>query len=141
VSAIADLADVEFCYLTTTGRGSGQPHRIEIWFVAHDDGAYLLSNSLEADWYRNLEAQPRVGRAIFGAVRQYAADPLVNCLHLGDRRLGLVAVAVGRDRDEPRGTPQPSELVLGNVAMVPYAGQRLRMEHLRQQRRDPADHH
>jgi hypothetical protein len=54
VSAVADLADVEFCYLTTRGRASGDPHRIEIWFVAHADGAYLLSNSTEADWYRNL---------------------------------------------------------------------------------------
>ena len=58
MSSVADLADVEFCYLTTTGRTSGRSHRIEIWFVAHADGAYLLSNSADADWYRNL-----VGRA------------------------------------------------------------------------------
>ncbi len=26
-----------YLYLTTTGRRSGNPHEIEIWFVAHDD--------------------------------------------------------------------------------------------------------
>jgi deazaflavin-dependent oxidoreductase (nitroreductase family) len=76
VSAIGDLADVEFCYLTTTGRASGQPHRIEIWFVAHDDGAYLLSNSAEADWYRNLVAQPNVSLEIAGERRDTTARPV-----------------------------------------------------------------
>jgi deazaflavin-dependent oxidoreductase (nitroreductase family) len=76
VSAITDLADVEFCYLTTTGRGSGQPHRIEIWFVAHEDGAYLLSNSAEADWYRNLEVEPRVGLEIGKERRDTTARPV-----------------------------------------------------------------
>ena len=39
---IADLADTEYCYLTTKGRRTGRPHRIEIWFVAHADAAYLM---------------------------------------------------------------------------------------------------
>jgi len=76
VSAIADLADAQFCYLTTIGRGSGRPHRIEIWFVAHDDGAYLLSNSVEADWYRNLVAEPRVELEIAGERRVTIARPV-----------------------------------------------------------------
>ena len=73
MSAVADLADVEFCYLTTTGRASGGPHRIEIWFVAHADGAYLLSNSMEADWYRNLAVDPRVVLEIAGERRDTTA--------------------------------------------------------------------
>lgn len=76
MSSIGDLAGVEFCYLTTTGRASGQPHRIEIWFVAHDDGAYLLSNSVEADWYRNLEAEPNVSLEISGERRTTTARPV-----------------------------------------------------------------
>jgi deazaflavin-dependent oxidoreductase (nitroreductase family) len=60
VAAIGELANTEFCYLTTRGRRSGTEHRIEIWFVAHDDGAYLLSNDTSADWYRNLVADPGV---------------------------------------------------------------------------------
>ena len=76
MSAIGDRGDVEFCYLTTTGRASGQPHRIEIWFIAHDDGAYLLSNSVEADWYRNLVATPSVGLEIAGELRETSARPV-----------------------------------------------------------------
>ena len=76
MSSAADLADVEFCYLTTTGRESGQPHRIEIWFVAHADGAYLLSNSIESDWYRNLVAEPGVVLEIAGERRDTTAHPV-----------------------------------------------------------------
>jgi len=76
VTAIADLADTEYCYLTTIGRRSARPHRIEIWFVAHDDGAYLLSNSAGADWYRNLEARPAVTLEIAGERRDTIARPV-----------------------------------------------------------------
>ena len=76
LSGIADLADVEFCYLTTTGRTSRLAHRIEIWFVAHADGAYLLSNSVQADWYRNLDAEPSVVLEIDGQRRETSARPV-----------------------------------------------------------------
>ena len=76
MSAIAELRDVEFCYLTTTGRVSGHPHRIEIWFIAHGDGAYVLSNSVDADWYRNIEAEPRVVLEIAGERRETTARPV-----------------------------------------------------------------
>jgi deazaflavin-dependent oxidoreductase (nitroreductase family) len=69
VSSIAALADTEYCYLTTIGRRTGAPHRIEIWFVAHDDGAYILSNGASADWFRNLEADPGVTLEIAGERR------------------------------------------------------------------------
>ena len=36
---------LDYCYLTTTGRHSGEPHRIEIWFALADGVAYLLSGS------------------------------------------------------------------------------------------------
>jgi deazaflavin-dependent oxidoreductase (nitroreductase family) len=48
-------------YLTTIGRRTGRPHRIEIWFAAQDERLYLLSGGRErADWVRNLQANPRV---------------------------------------------------------------------------------
>jgi deazaflavin-dependent oxidoreductase (nitroreductase family) len=44
--------------VTTTGRRSGRPHRIEIWFAAARDGRdriYLLAGGRQrADWVRNL---------------------------------------------------------------------------------------
>ena len=50
-----------FVYLTTTGRRSGRPHRIEIWFAAHQGKLYLLSGGRDrSDWVRNLQADGRV---------------------------------------------------------------------------------
>ncbi|MFN8038203.1 MAG: nitroreductase/quinone reductase family protein [Acidimicrobiales bacterium] len=64
------MADDDFCYLTTTGRRSGRPHEIEIWFAADDERPctlYLLAGAgRSSDWVRNLEADAactvRVGR-------------------------------------------------------------------------------
>jgi hypothetical protein len=50
-----ELAAVEFCYLTTTGRITGRPHRIEIWFGLHEGAVYLLAGDRDrSDWVRNL---------------------------------------------------------------------------------------
>ena len=57
----ARWSDEPFLYLTTIGRRTGRPHRIEIWFAAHDGRLYLLSGGRErADWVRNIQATPRV---------------------------------------------------------------------------------
>jgi deazaflavin-dependent oxidoreductase (nitroreductase family) len=49
----------EFCYLTTTGRITGRPHEIEIWFAFPPDPAsttlYLMAGGRErSDWVKNL---------------------------------------------------------------------------------------
>lgn len=67
---LSDLADEEYCYLTTTGRISGRPHEIEIWFAIRGDTLYLLSGGGElSDWVRNLRANPsaavRIGKRTF----------------------------------------------------------------------------
>jgi deazaflavin-dependent oxidoreductase (nitroreductase family) len=56
-----DDADLDFCYVTTTGRRTGSPHTIEIWFAMHGDRVYLLSGGEGSDWVKNLEANPTVG--------------------------------------------------------------------------------
>jgi len=64
------LADLDYCYLTTTGRHSGQPHRIEIWFALVDGVVYLLSGGAErSDWVRNLTISPDVVLEIGGEKR------------------------------------------------------------------------
>ena len=77
-----ERADAQFCYLTTTGRVSGRPHTIEIWFARQDATLYLLSGGGDrADWVRNLRRRPEVevrigrrhGRAVQGRAR--ALDP------------------------------------------------------------------
>jgi len=57
----AALAAESFCYLTTTGRVSGKPHTIEIWFVLEARTVYLLSGGGDrSDWVRNLRRTPEV---------------------------------------------------------------------------------
>ncbi|MDJ0768112.1 MAG: nitroreductase family deazaflavin-dependent oxidoreductase [Ilumatobacter sp.] len=61
MSWLEPYADVECCDIITTGRRSGQPHEIEIWFGVLDGTMYLISgNGPTADWYRNLLAHPDV---------------------------------------------------------------------------------
>jgi deazaflavin-dependent oxidoreductase (nitroreductase family) len=55
------LATEPFCYLTTTGRSSGCPHTIEIWFALHGATVYLLSGGgQDSDWVKNLQREPNV---------------------------------------------------------------------------------
>jgi deazaflavin-dependent oxidoreductase (nitroreductase family) len=65
----------DYCYLTTTGRRSGQPHRIEIWYARAGDTLYLLAGGgMASDWVRNLVANSAVtveldGDVIAGSAR------------------------------------------------------------------------
>ena len=47
------------CDITTTGRTSGKPRRIEIWYVLIDGQVYITGTPGPRDWYANLLAQPR----------------------------------------------------------------------------------
>ena len=60
LSSLQQFADGDFCYLTTIGRVSGQPHTIEIWFALDQRTLYLLSGSHSSDWVRNLLRAPDV---------------------------------------------------------------------------------
>lgn len=55
------MAGDDYCYLTTTGRRSGRPHRIEIWYAVQGGTLYLLAGAGRAsDWVQNLRAEPHV---------------------------------------------------------------------------------
>ena len=45
--------------ITTTGRSSGLPRRIEIWFHRVDAHWYLTGMPTPRSWYANLRADPR----------------------------------------------------------------------------------
>lgn len=47
------------CDITTIGRASGQPRRIEIWYFMIDGQVYLTGTPGRRDWYANMLAQPR----------------------------------------------------------------------------------
>ena len=56
-----ELEQHTYLYLTTVGRISGNPHRIEIWFTVHNHRIYLISGGgYRADWVKNLLADPSV---------------------------------------------------------------------------------
>jgi len=61
----AELAGLDFCYVTTTGRTSGRPHTIEIWFAMHEGSVYMLAGGGDAsDWVKNIRVNPTVGLRI-----------------------------------------------------------------------------
>jgi deazaflavin-dependent oxidoreductase (nitroreductase family) len=57
--------------ITTTGRQSGQPRRIEIVFFSFDDRVYISGMPGRRAWLANLAADPRL---VFHLKRGVAAD-------------------------------------------------------------------
>ena len=45
--------------ITTTGRRSGVPRRVEVWFHRVDGHWYLTGMPVPRSWYANLRANPR----------------------------------------------------------------------------------
>ena len=84
------FAEDDFCYLTTTGRVTGQPHTIEIWFALDGHTLYMLSGSHTSDWVKNLLRMPdvavRLGETTFAGrarvVAQADEDALARMLVL-----------------------------------------------------------
>jgi deazaflavin-dependent oxidoreductase (nitroreductase family) len=57
----ASLAGEDFCYVTTVGRVTGQPHTIEIWFALHEGKLYIMAgDGMRSDTVRNLRKEPAV---------------------------------------------------------------------------------
>jgi deazaflavin-dependent oxidoreductase (nitroreductase family) len=54
----AELADDPTVDITTTGRRSGLPRRIEIWMMAVDGRFFLTGTPGKRDWMANLAADP-----------------------------------------------------------------------------------
>ena len=60
-SDLQEFSNDDFCYLTTTGRITGHPHTIEIWFALHNTTLYLLSGGRDtSDWVKNIMHNPQV---------------------------------------------------------------------------------
>ena len=69
------------CHLQTTGRTSGRPRTIEIWFATDGTRIFLLAGGRDrAHWVRNLRVEPRVrvrigGRTFGGHARVISGEP------------------------------------------------------------------
>ena len=75
-----------YLYLTTTGRVTGQPREIEIWFTEHNGHIYLVAESESNNWVRNIQSQPQVKFRVSDAAVNAAARLVHN-----DREPQLVA--------------------------------------------------
>ena len=76
------VRDLPFLYLTTTGRKTGLPRRIEIWFIVHQGSFYIFAERFhKADWVRNIVRTPGVR------------------VRVGERSLDATAEVLDRTRD------------------------------------------
>ena len=76
---LSQLKDEDYCYLTTTGRVTGKPHEIEIWFGLNEGTLYLLSGGMEgSDWVKNLlknsSVTVRIAKHTFHATARVVTD-------------------------------------------------------------------
>ncbi len=80
MSAWSHFAGEQYCYLTTRGRTTGRPHRIEIWFAIDASTLYMLSGGGErSDWVKNLRQTPAVtveiGTGRYAGLARIVTDP------------------------------------------------------------------
>lgn len=95
------LAGEQYCYLTTTGRSSGQPRTIEIWFCLVDSTLYMLSGGRDrSHWVKNLRRDStvtvRFGETEHRGLARLVSEPEEDALA---RRLLLAKYAPGYERD------------------------------------------
>jgi len=61
----------QFLYLTTTGRKTGLPREIEIWFVERESRICILAeHGYKANWVQNILANPSVTIRLMGRLWQ-----------------------------------------------------------------------
>ena len=98
---VEQFKDEDFCYLTTTGRNSGRPHTIEIWFALNGKTLYMLSGGRHrADWVKNAlrfpEVQVRIRDTTFIGQARTVGDPAEDAL----ARQIVLAKYISRSEDD-----------------------------------------
>lgn len=89
-------SELKYLYLTTTGRISGKPREIEIWFVESQARFYILAEHLhETQWVKNIKRDARVhirlGKSSFEATARVLD-------YNRDRKAWLTAQAFAREK-------------------------------------------
>ena len=73
------IAEARSLKLTTTGRRSGKPHTVTLWFVPHQGRIYVSTNDFQRrDWCRNILACPEVRVVVGGVEMDGTARPVDN---------------------------------------------------------------
>lgn len=84
--------------ITTTGRASGRPRRIEMWFHNLDGRLYLTGTPGSRDWYANLEQHPVFTFHLKGHVRADLPARATAIVEPGRRRAILAPLLDGLGR-------------------------------------------
>jgi deazaflavin-dependent oxidoreductase (nitroreductase family) len=66
LSELAEVGSAKFIHLTSTGRKTGKPHTVELWFAVNDGKVYLSHEDEETDWMRNIKKNAQVTFEISG---------------------------------------------------------------------------
>ena len=87
--------------ITTTGRTTGRPHRIEMWFHNLAGRLYLTGTPGTRGWYANLLAHPEFTFHLKGAVRTDLAARATAVIEPAQRRaiLSRLLERLGRTAD------------------------------------------
>ena len=105
--------------ITTIGRNSGEPRRIEIWFYRYDGRVFLSGSPGTRDWYANLLADPEFTFHLKGSVQADLAARARPITDEAERR----EVIAGILDDLGRGYGGVDEWVAGSpLAEVEFAG-------------------
>ena len=60
IRRLARIADRSTCRLTHSGRKSGRPYQVTIWFVVDGDDLVVATARATRQWVRNVQARPEV---------------------------------------------------------------------------------
>src|SRR5258708_22843720 len=75
-NALQNTREIE---ITVTGRKSGHPISIPIWFVHEGETLYLLpAKGTETEWYKNLRQTPTIRLATRGKTLTTNATPITD---------------------------------------------------------------
>ena len=81
----------DYLYLTTTGRRTGLPREIEIWFTRRDGLYYVIAEYPTSQWVQNVSANAnvavRLGEERFAATARIIDPGAEPVLHAAVRQL------------------------------------------------------
>ena len=77
--------------LTTTGRASGQPRTVELWFAFDDGKLYFLAHE-DSDWWKNIaksaEVEVAVSEIVFTGTARLIQEKLTHVFGLFRKKYG-----------------------------------------------------
>ncbi len=64
--------------LTHSGRKTGNPYKVTIWFIVEDDRLYLVTADPRRTWTRNVAVKPRVKLQVGGDSFEGTVEPITH---------------------------------------------------------------